>query len=266
MKSPSKSSPSPHKIGRIPIRSSPARSVSEEGEEGGRESDPARIRRHELTLMHLEEARRHLVIQEELQGELFYNHHYEATPQSTDNLTTPRSEKLKSIDSPTYFSPFKTPPKASSSADFTRLEGAGSSRATPRKSNLNADVVISWLCFPRLVTMRDRNCNKQFLCVVERESSDQSSFALKWYLPPGDLLHSFETTAGGLRDMSPEGYVTLQEIKSMSMSSSAPSILQIILSGGVHALRSSRGRTSLSLEFSTAQECAKFKTAVETLV
>lgn len=232
-----------------------------------------RIRQEELKLMQLEESRRYIVIQEKFSA-------YKTTPLPvpTDGsydspVRSPRARAVSSVRAaPAPTTPYNRPSPMFPATEPIQRASMMSSPVKPQQSRQashgpmavtakNVDAVVSWMAFPRDIFLQDRHSQKNYTCVVENEhDAGKDSFALKWYEgAKTGVMASID------HNSALAGYVLLKDISSCQISPRDPAVLIIQIASGVRALKTSGGRSSLSLKFESDGECSKFLVGINTM-
>lgn len=253
-----------------------------------------RVRKDELKLMLFEEKRRYIVMQEKLMS--YSNQSASAIPSFGRGQM--QSLKISQTSQPSASSPSPMLGRANSSMQLNtpsrpQLQHlVSSSNATPfvstpgqrglqspsmnarhstnlNNSNINAplnkkalDALISWMNFSRVLTLRDRHSQRDYSCCVENEFIDgKDCYILKWVDP--SPTESKSTPSGS--SSSSSGFVYLEDITSTAVSSQDDTLLILTLSSNIRTLKSSGGRSTLNVKFSTDGECTKYKMGIDAL-
>mmetsp|Transcript_16858 Transcript_16858/g.25360 ORF Transcript_16858/g.25360 Transcript_16858/m.25360 type:complete len:1542 (-) Transcript_16858:189-4814(-) len=274
-------SPIVHTSNRIPV---PTREVGGNEQRNGGNTIAEKIRQEEIRLMQFEEARRYCVIQEQMRA--FKNPSpSKPTPEKEENndeyeTSTPSARSLPRATISTSSRPsvqtssktisFSTPLSGGRSAQHSAAHG----RKTPASSGKQAsatqkavhsvknfDAVVSWMSFPRNVLLHDRHSKRECTCVVEKEFvNGLDAYVLKWFA----TANAEEKKGGGHNSV--DGHVILSDITSYDFSPRDSSALVLHLSSSVRALKSSGGRTVLTIGFTSEAECSKFMVGLTTVM
>ena len=245
---------------------------------------PAYIRKRELELMKIEEARRWMVIQREEEmeainvGNLRQDDPPPPPPLSPPNSKTPaRMSYANKHDTPLLQSnaspiskrqtPGSQTPFSSKNMPFFSPSPFASTPVNTVQStrNISSDqdfeAMLSWLAFPRIMSLKDRNSKEDFQWTIEEEKTKHSDyFVIKWYRieSASQERHMMKASTGHPRKELLEGFVNCQDIISAKTLSKAPTQLVLRLSSSPRSLKSSGGRTVMTIIFSTAAECSKY--------
>ena len=237
---------------------------------------PGFIRKRELELMKIEEARRWMVMQKE-ENDLLQeqNQEMEEPPPPPPPSTSP-SRKLNygldksplpnSMPSPISkrYTPGPHTPYSSqqmpffSPSPFALTPSYEIPTARKTTSDQDFEAMLSWLAYPRKMSLKDRNSKHIYQWVIEKENTKMGDmFALKWF--------RIDETKGALDSslVKPsqehlEGYVYCQEIISAQLRPHSSKQLIVELSSTPRSLKSSGGRTLLTIEFESETECIKY--------
>jgi hypothetical protein len=230
-----------------------------------------RIRQEELKLMQLEENRRYIVIQEKFTS----RKNAPPPPPPTDDMydspvRSPRARAISSVRAaPAPSTPFARPAPSFPATEPIHRAPMMASPIKPQQSRQtsvtvsakNVDAVVSWMAFPRDILLRDRHTQKNYTCIVETAfDAGKDNFALKWY--EGTRAGSMATID---HNSVMAGYVFLKDIVSCQMSPRDPAVLIMQIASGVRALKTSGGRSSLSIKFESDGECSKFLVGINTM-
>lgn len=233
---------------------------------------PAYVRKKELELMQVEEARRWIVIQEEEEKLLssMNAHEDRAPPPPPPPLETRNSSAIHLTESPIVpkhtdknYTPYSTSqmpflsPSPFTSTPSTNLHSNG------RYADQDFDATWSWMSFPRVMKLKDRNSQREYVWTIERqEDKSYEQYIIKWHKMAEDINAMPMPSNHG----EVEGFVNCQDIALVQKIQQCPSQLLIKLSPSPRSLKSSGGRTSLLLIFQTDSECSKYHDGLKLLI
>ena len=264
----------PITVGRSP------QSSAQEGSQHVEGVDPRgyQIRQRELQLMQFEETRRYVVIQEKMSA--YQTSAKVKTEFAQDHEAVLRSARARASSSVKTPPPPLQPTSGRQMPHFPATEARGASTVTafPTKqqharnasqsfqpgaagSVKNVDALISWMSFPRDILLLDRHSRKAYTCVVEAEFvAGKECYALKWYegTQTGPMAAIDHTSVLG-------GSVLLQDVTACQVSPKDSTVLVVQVSPKARALKSSGGRSALSIKFESDGECSKFMVGMNSM-
>ena len=127
-------------------------------------------------------------------------------------------------------------------------------------SDQDFEAMISWLSFPRTLSLKDRNSKKAYQWTIEKESTKSGEhFVIKWYhIEESQDSSKLKASLGQPSDDLLEGFVHCQDIISAKILPQAPAQLTLRLSSTPRSLKSSGGRTVMTVVFPSDTECSKY--------
>jgi len=256
---------------------------------------PAFIRKRELELMKIEEARRWMVIQREEEMEAIHlsnlskqeiDESLPPPPPSPGTQSPARLSFASKHDTPLLQSKMSPIPKRQTPGTRTPYSSKQMPFFSPSpfaqtpvneapltrnlSSNQDFEAMLSWLAFPRTMSLRDRNSKQAFQFTIEEEKTKQGDyFIVKWYRIEKNSLErnlAKASNAGKPNKELLEGYVNCEDIISAKVLSKAPMQLVLRLSSSPRCLKSSGGRTVMTIVFSSDTECAKYCDGLNELI
>jgi hypothetical protein len=144
-------------------------------------------------------------------------------------------------------------------------------RAWPSSVNMgDVDASFKWLSAARAVYLGDRSPKKCMLtCVRQVMDGDQVPVhCLQWFDPaqlPGSPASAQRGGGGGSSAGGVSGYVVIEDVVSIDCDPGEPLKIRLLVGDDTRALKASGGRTTVSIQCATAQECSKYKLALKTL-